>query len=78
LFEQDLSWKQWEKRQEYRCGRHARHVPEVGACRGENVFQRIRKCPAPFLDATSYHIQMLLEQHEIGRLLRDIRCVLDR
>lgn len=70
--------KQRQEGQRQRSDRHADHVAEIGAGGDGDVFQRVGEGLAPLLDAGAHHVEIVLQQHEIGRLLGDVDRLIDR
>src|SRR3569832_2115692 len=78
IVEQYLLGEQRQKRQKQGRERHADHVAEVGAGGGEDVFDGVGEGVAALLDATAQHVEVVREQHEVGRGLGHVHGLVHR
>ena len=78
VVEQDLRRQHRQEGQEYRGGRHAEHVAEVGAGAHHDVLADVGEGAPAFEHAVVQHLQVALEQDQIGRFLGHIHRRIDR
>ncbi len=77
VVEQDLRREHRQEREECRRGRGAEHVPEVRRRRHQHVLDGVGEDATPLDDPVGQHAEVLVEQDDVGRVLRDVGAGVD-
>src|SRR5208337_5275952 len=75
---QNLNRGHGEEWQKGACPQNAEHVSEVGTGSHADVLEYVGENFSPLDDTPFEHHQVLLQQDQIGRLLGDVGCSIDR
>ena len=72
VVQQDLAGQHRQEGQHRRRGGRAEHVAEVARCAHQHVFDGVGEDAPALGDAGRQHAEILLQQHHVGGILRDI------
>ncbi len=78
VVQQDLGREHRQERQEQGGRGHADHVAEVGAGGDVDVLQRVGEGVPALVDALADHVEVVLEQHHVGRVPGHVDRGIDR
>ena len=78
IVQQDLEWEHRQEGQERGGDCDAEHVPEVRRCPHEDILDGVGEDASTFTDAVGEHVEVVLEEDDVGGVLGDVGARIDR